>query len=53
MDLLAEGPDGTVVVDQQHQDSMRRALRAYNSARQNNMLLMLSFTTITDYLYEL
>ena len=44
---------GTVMADAQYQEKMLRVLRKYNNVRQNNMLLLLPFTTITDYLHEL
>ncbi|GJC97177.1 DNA/pantothenate metabolism flavoprotein [Colletotrichum higginsianum] len=53
LDFLAEGHDGTVVANPGHQERMRAVLRKYTAAKRNNMLLMLPFTTITDYLFEL
>ncbi|KAH0422900.1 hypothetical protein CcaCcLH18_12552 [Colletotrichum camelliae] len=53
LDFLAEGDDGTVVANPGHQERMRAVLRKYQAARNDNMLLMLPFTTITDYLFEL
>ncbi|KAK2053142.1 DNA/pantothenate metabolism flavoprotein [Colletotrichum caudatum] len=53
LDFLAEGDDGTVVANPEHQERMRAVLRKYTAAKRNNMLLMLPFTTITDYLFEL
>ncbi|EFQ26709.1 DNA/pantothenate metabolism flavoprotein [Colletotrichum graminicola] len=53
LDFLAEGDDGTVVANPGHQERMRAVLRKYTAAKRNNMLLMLPFTTITDYLFEL
>ncbi|KAL3297621.1 DNA/pantothenate metabolism flavoprotein [Colletotrichum asianum] len=53
LDFLAEGDDGTVVANPGHQERMRAVLRKYQAARKDNMLLMLPFTTITDYLFEL
>ncbi|KAL0937682.1 DNA pantothenate metabolism flavoprotein [Colletotrichum truncatum] len=53
LDFLAEGDDGTVVANPEHQERMRAVLRKYKAARRHNMLLMLPFTTITDYLFEL
>ncbi|KAF5512474.1 Phosphopantothenate--cysteine ligase CAB2 [Colletotrichum aenigma] len=53
LDFLAEGEDGTVVANPGHQERMRAVLRKYQAARKDNMLLMLPFTTITDYLFEL
>lgn len=53
LDFLTEGPDGTVVVDSTHQRKMRAVLQQYTSVRRRNMLLLLPYTTITDYLHEL
>ncbi|KAK1656078.1 DNA/pantothenate metabolism flavoprotein [Colletotrichum phormii] len=53
LDFLAEGEDGTVVANAAHQERMRAVLRKYTAAKRGNMLLMLPFTTITDYLFEL
>jgi len=50
LDYLSEGPDGSVVAVPQHKDKMLRVLRKYNDAKQKNMLLILPFVTITDYL---
>ncbi|MCJ1396643.1 hypothetical protein MMC18_009535 [Xylographa bjoerkii] len=53
LDFMAEGLDGTVVVDGQYQDTMQSVLQKYSAAKKNNMLLLLPFTTITDYLWGL
>lgn len=53
LDYLTEGPNGTVMVGSQHQEKILSVLRTYNEARRNNMLLLLPFTTIIDYLHEL
>jgi phosphopantothenate---cysteine ligase (ATP) len=53
LDFLQEGPDGNVVANNQHREKMLRVLRKYQSAKEDNALLMLPFVTITDYLYEL
>lgn len=53
MDFMFEGENGSVVANPEHQEKMLRVLRKYNSAKKNRMLLMLPFTTITDYLHEL
>lgn len=45
--------DGRVVVDDQHQDMMLRVLRQYAEAKRQNKLLILSFVTITEYLWDL
>jgi phosphopantothenate-cysteine ligase len=45
--------DGRVIVDQQHQDQMLQVLRQYNEAKRDNKLLILSYVTITEYLWNL
>ncbi|OAA40143.1 phosphopantothenate-cysteine ligase [Beauveria brongniartii RCEF 3172] len=54
LDFLDEDEDGErVVVRKEDQDRIRGVLREYKRARTNNMLLMLPFVTIGDYLHEL
>ncbi|KAI1114046.1 DNA/pantothenate metabolism flavoprotein [Nemania sp. NC0429] len=53
LDFLHEGEDGSVVANPAHKQKMLRVLRKYNAAKRQNMLLMLPFVTITDYLHEL
>ncbi|MCJ1397595.1 hypothetical protein MMC11_000790 [Xylographa trunciseda] len=53
LDFMATGPDGRVVVDAEYQHTMQSVLRKYSNAKKNNMLLLLPFTTITDYLWAL
>ena len=45
--------NGEVVVRPEYQEKMRRVLRQYQSAKENRMLLLLPFTTVTEYLFEL
>ncbi|KKY19746.1 putative phosphopantothenate-cysteine ligase [Phaeomoniella chlamydospora] len=44
---------GPVVVKEEYQEQMRAVLREYQAAKRDRMLLLLPFTTITEYLYEL
>ncbi|EEP75556.1 conserved hypothetical protein [Uncinocarpus reesii 1704] len=44
---------GPIVVRPEYQDEMRKVLRQYRYAKENHLLLLLPFTTVTDYLYEL
>ncbi|KAI0172866.1 DNA/pantothenate metabolism flavoprotein [Hypoxylon sp. FL1284] len=44
---------GRVVANPAHRDKMLRVLRQYGAAKRRNLLLMLPFVTITDYLHEL
>ena len=53
LDFMVEDRAGNVVVDPQHQGEMRRVLRQYDDAKRRGRLLMLSFVTITEYLWEL
>ncbi|KAF9889875.1 hypothetical protein FE257_006965 [Aspergillus nanangensis] len=47
-------PDhGPIVVRSEYQDEMRDVLRKYRYAKRNNRLLLLPFTTISEYLFEL
>ncbi|KAL2367533.1 hypothetical protein RJZ57_008111, partial [Blastomyces gilchristii] len=47
-------PDhGAVVVRPEYQDEMRKVLRQYRHAKQNQLLLLIPFVTVTEYLYEL
>ncbi|KAF2817328.1 phosphopantothenate-cysteine ligase-like protein [Mytilinidion resinicola] len=52
LDFMKED-NGRVVVDEQHQAEMLRVLRQYTAAKRDNKLLILSFVTITEYLWEL
>ena len=53
LDYMTEGGNGEVVVNPEYQEKMLGVLRKYNAAKRNNTLLLLSFTTITEYLWEL
>ncbi|KAI0008331.1 DFP-domain-containing protein [Xylariaceae sp. FL0662B] len=53
LDFLHENADGSVVANPAHQDKMLRVLRKYHAAKSQNLLLMIPFVTITDYLHEL
>jgi phosphopantothenate-cysteine ligase len=52
LDYMRE-KDGEVVVDEQHQDEMLRVLREYAAAKRDGKLLILSYVTITEYLWNL
>jgi phosphopantothenate-cysteine ligase len=52
LDFMRE-KDGQVVVDGQHQDEMLRVLRQYAEVKRENKLLILSYVTITEYLWNL
>ncbi|KAK4946973.1 Phosphopantothenate--cysteine ligase cab2 [Elasticomyces elasticus] len=55
LDFMEESDtnDGRVVVRKEYQDKMRRVLQQYQFAKQNRLLLLLPFTTVTDYLFQL
>jgi phosphopantothenate-cysteine ligase len=53
LDFLHEGPDGSVVANEEYREKMLKVLRKYNSAKDKKMLLTLPFTTINDYLFVL
>lgn len=52
LDFMKE-ENGQVVVDGQHQDEMLRVLRQYAEVKRANKLLILSYVTITEYLWNL
>ena len=53
LDFLAEGQDGDVVAKQEYKDKMLEVSRKYNAAKRDNKLLLLPFTTVNEYLWEL
>ncbi|KAH6607164.1 hypothetical protein Trco_003477 [Trichoderma cornu-damae] len=53
LDFLSEDADGRVAVRRDDSARILEVLRQYQSARRNNMLLLLPFVTIGDYLHEL
>ena len=53
LDFMHEDDDGQVVVAEQHQAAMRNVLREYAAAKRSGMLLILSFVSVTEYLWEL
>jgi phosphopantothenate-cysteine ligase len=53
LDFLREGSHGSVVANEEYREEMLSVLRKYNWAKENNMLLLLPFTSITDYLWGL
>jgi phosphopantothenate-cysteine ligase len=53
LDFLQEGPNGSVEAKDAHREKMLKVLRQYNTAKSQNLLLMLPFTTINDYLFVL
>lgn len=53
LDFMAESSDGHVVVAEEYQAEMKQVLEQYRYAKQNRLLLLLPFTTITEYLFAL
>jgi phosphopantothenate-cysteine ligase len=59
LDFMDEAPpsngsmDGSIIVRNEYQNQMRDVLRKYRYAKQNNRLLLLSFTTVAEYMFEL
>jgi len=59
LDFMDEAPpsngsmDGSIVVRNEYQNQMRDVLRKYRSAKNNNLLLLLPFTTVAEYMFEL
>jgi phosphopantothenate-cysteine ligase len=53
LDFMREDENGRIVVDGEHQSDMIDVYRRYQAAKKDNLLLILSFVTITEYLWEL
>jgi phosphopantothenate-cysteine ligase len=53
LDFLHEGDEGNVVANEEYRAAMLEVLRKYKAAKRNNLLLLLPFTTISEYLFEL
>ena len=53
LDFMTEGADGKVMVDPDYQGKMLEVLRKYNKAKNDNQLLLLPYTSITEYLWSL
>lgn len=53
LDFVTEGEHGEVVANQEYQEKMMDVLRKYSAAKKSNTLLLLPYTTITEYLWEL
>lgn len=48
-----EGKPGSVVVRKEYQEKMKHVLQQYQFAKKDRMLLLLPFTTVTEYLFGL
>ena len=53
LDYMTESADGQVMVSPEYQQKMVDVLRKYNASKKGNTLLLLPFTTITEYLWAL
>lgn len=53
LDFMTEGANGEVVANKEYEEKMLDVLKRYQRAKKNNTLLLLSFTTVTEYLWEL
>ncbi|KAL8946439.1 MAG: hypothetical protein Q9222_007168 [Ikaeria aurantiellina] len=53
LDFIGEGNNGDLVVNAEYQEKMREVSRKYTAAKSGHLLLLLSFTTITEYLWTL
>lgn len=53
LDYMVEDSEGHIAVGDEHQDEMVGVFRKHVKAKRENTLLILSFVTITEYLWEL
>ncbi|KAL8697219.1 MAG: hypothetical protein Q9224_002421 [Gallowayella concinna] len=53
LDFVTEGEHGEVVLNPEYQNKMREVAQKYIHAKDSNKLLLLPFTTITEYLWAL
>ncbi|KAL8901308.1 MAG: hypothetical protein Q9207_005265 [Kuettlingeria erythrocarpa] len=53
LDFVSEAENGEVVVNEEYQEKMRQVSRKYIAAKKSNTLLLLPFTTVTEYLWLL
>jgi phosphopantothenate---cysteine ligase (ATP) len=53
LDFMDESEDGRVIVANEYQEKMRRVLEQYQHAKRNRLLLLLPYTTVTEYLFAL
>ncbi|SMR62085.1 unnamed protein product [Zymoseptoria tritici ST99CH_1E4] len=53
LDYMTGTEDGPVVVQNEYQQQMAGVLRRYRKAKKGNLLLLLPFTTVNDYLWHL
>jgi len=53
LDYMTLNQDGKIEVDPKYAPAMAETLAKYNKARNNNMLLLVNFVTLSDYLFKL
>jgi phosphopantothenate---cysteine ligase (ATP) len=53
LDFMDESAEGDVIVAAEYQAKMKRVLQQYQHAKKERLLLLLPFTTVTEYLFEL
>jgi phosphopantothenate-cysteine ligase len=53
LDFMTTGASGEVVVDDSYQAQMSAVLQRYEKAKRENALLLLPFTTVNEYLWDL
>lgn len=53
LDFMTEGAHGEVLANPGYQEEMLSVLRKYRAAKTSHTLLLLPFTTVNDYLWEL
>ncbi|RMZ87990.1 hypothetical protein DV736_g4779, partial [Chaetothyriales sp. CBS 134916] len=53
LDFMDVSDGGNVIVADEYQEKMKRVLGEYHYAKKNRLLLLLPFTSVTEYLFEL
>jgi len=53
LDFMTSNASGEVVVDSSYQSQMSAVLQRYEKAKRENALLLLPFTTVNEYLWDL
>lgn len=53
LDFMEESSDGEVAAKDEYQEKMKQVLRQYQMTKRERTLLLLNYTTVTEYLFEL
>lgn len=53
LDYMSEGADGSLVIADKYREEMHQLWKKHNSARDKDLLLLLPFTTVNQYLFSL